>query len=491
MNINKGESVFFICNDPERALGLEDVLDNFHIVCIDDNQIIDYMLARGLKVFSLEREIGKLNPIFRNSNKLLQQEIVQKYISDNSEGPPNVIFFKIAPNIERTCQGLGYNILNTTSDLNRKFELKISQFEALKDSNVNFPATKICILGECEYEDLITELGESIVLQYDRGHTGTSTIFIQNKVQLDAEKEKFPKRMVRISKKIEGDAWTINACVTRFGIAYGGLSYQITGIPEITSQPGGTVGNDWTLSCRLESESINQIEDITNAVGEKMRASGFKGLFGLDFVVDEEGKVFLIEVNARQPASTGMHTKLMLSAGIIPLQAFHIAEFLFDNEGDYLDFLRRISPDFPMNNFVEYLNEQNKEAIKPIHASQIIARNTSNKDAFIDGDFKPGIYVYGSDSLRDAVGKKKGEHLITYSLDDDGGKKLFQLRSGYSIRDVRSDEGFVVLAIGSGHEVSSGNEIFRIQAPFSLLDMQGKLRPWVRNVILGLKKYLL
>src|SRR5690606_26042814 len=121
-----------------------------------------------------------------------------------------VMFFKIAANIEKTCENLNYWILNTTSELNKKFETKISQYGLLKDSAVNFPKTLVGLLGEFKYSDLVNELGENFIIQYARGHTGSSTVFIENEDSFLVEQKKYPKRMARIARKIVGDAWTIN-----------------------------------------------------------------------------------------------------------------------------------------------------------------------------------------------------------------------------------------------------------------------------------------
>ena len=44
---------------------------------------------------------------------------------------------------------------------------------------------------------------------------------------------------------------------------------------------------------------------MARKIGEKMYSDGWKGLFGIDIIRDNElNKVFLIEINARQPAST-------------------------------------------------------------------------------------------------------------------------------------------------------------------------------------------
>lgn len=477
-------TIFYICNDVERGLGLELILPNYHIVCIDDNPIIDHILEKGGKVFSLERELNVLNPIFRNSNKLLQHELVQKYIRENTpEGKtPNVMFFKIAPNLERTCKDLGYKVLNTTAELNRKFELKLSQYEQLIDLGVNFPITIIAELGSVTYDELVETLGPNFVIQYDRGHTGSSTVFVNNSLEFENEQNKFPKRIARISKRIEGDAWTINACVTRLGILYGGLSYQITGVEECTSQEGGTVGNNWVISNQLSSNAIRQIEDITAKVGGKMRTEGFQGLFGLDFVINKEDEVFLIEVNARQPASTGMHTKLMLKQGLVPLEAFHIAEFLYKNDSDYLSFIREHFGKNITKLFSKlFVNSQNKKAIQPISASQIIIRNTNSEDALIQKNLNPGVYHYGEPANR--------EHGIT--LTDESHKALIRIKHGYSIEDMEDDDGMMILTASQGHKISPGNEIARIQAPFSLTEISGTVKPLILEIIRGIKERLI
>jgi hypothetical protein len=243
-------TIFYICNDFERALGLEKALPNYHIVCIDDNNALQNAKKNGVNIFCLEEELKELNPIYRNSNRLLQVKEVQQYIKNHT--PQNekshVIFFKIAPNIEQTCKNLNYTILNTSSELNQMFELKLSQYQNLKDSNVNFPKTIIGKLNEVVFNEIVNKLGAPFVIQYDRGHTGSSTVFVEDIDQFNEELMKYPNRFAKFSQKIDGEAWTLNACVTRFGIVYGGLSYQITGIKECTSKAGGTVGNDWSPS---------------------------------------------------------------------------------------------------------------------------------------------------------------------------------------------------------------------------------------------------
>jgi len=49
----------------------------------------------------------------------------------------------------------------------------------------------------------------------------------------------------------------------------------------------------------LTAEDIKAIESMTNKIGAKLIANGWRGLFGVDIMKDEKaGRIFLIEINA-------------------------------------------------------------------------------------------------------------------------------------------------------------------------------------------------
>lgn len=369
-------TLFYICNDPERALGLDQVLPNYHIVCIDNSPLIPLMRDNGIKVFSLGEEQKDANLLPRNSAMLLKNQSAREYISANTpEGTkPNVIFFKISPRLEKLASLLDYNVLNTSSVLNRLFENKLSQFKELSNLDVGFPKQELIRLGHVSYDALSRSYGSNIVIQFDRGHTGNGTTFITNESEYRSLVQEFEGRDCRIAQFIEGEAWTINACATKFGTLHHGLSHQITGIPELTSQKGGTVGNDWSRTSELDETTIKRISEVTNTVGDDMVSKGYLGLFGLDFIIDFRGFVYLIEINARQPASTGMHTQLMLKSELTPLMLFHLAEHLYETDNDKSEFLNEVTKSD--KSIKDRISEIQDSMSLPIEASQTIIRNT-------------------------------------------------------------------------------------------------------------------
>ncbi len=429
------DNIFYLTNDPERASGLEHLLQNFHIVCIDDTHLGRSISKKTDKLFCLESQRGETNPIFRSSYRLLQTEEAQKYIQDHSRGAPYLITFKISEQFEQLASKLGYEVLNTTSELNQRYENKISQYDFLKGLRIDIPKSVVGKLTDYEYRQLSDSLGEKYVIQFDKGHTGQGTVFISNSDEFEEIKAKFPSRIAKISEFIQGDAWTLNCVVTDLGVHYGGLSYQITGESLLTSREGATVGNDWTKTDMLNEEQIAKIKQITQKVGEGMYQGGFKGLFGLDLIVQNE-RVTLIEINARQPASTGIHTKYMIEQRQIPLILLHIAQFIGKDKKGMVQYLSNVYKEQLSEDILtERLKDQNEKLAEPIELSQFLIRDTNDDPA----------------SLRRAM--PQGRYFPNLFLDD----------QAHEIFSLKQNDQFLLTSADPERIITPGSEVARVQ----------------------------
>lgn len=473
-DMTKDSPIFFVTNDAERAFGVEKLFTNYNILCIDDNEIVTFMIKDKLKAFCLEKELGKLNIIYRNSNRLLKHKKTQEFINKiTGDKKGYLMVFKIAPNIERTAENMGFKLLNTTSILNRTFELKLSQYKNLKDLRIRLPKTKILKLSSCDFKKLTNVLGERFFLQFNRGHTGGGTIIINSKHELQDLAKRFPQREVRLSKHIHGDPFTINACVTKHGICWGGLSFQLTGIEECTSQKNGTVGNDWLYPSKLSRESFEEIDKFTKVIGKAMQSYGFSGMFGIDFILETRtNKIYVIEVNARQPASIPLFSKLQIKNNQIPLNMLAIAEFL--------------GIDYKID-----VEKYNKIASTPIKASQIFIRNKFQKKAKLIGAVKPGVYrlVGDNSAYKWDKGKPQLKPNVIF-LDEAGEHPLVYKEEAYAIDGIK-EGGMLILCAKEGKIINSNNEVARIQIEQTLLDKNGRLKFWVKEVLQGLNKYVI
>jgi hypothetical protein len=221
----------------------------------------------------------------------------------------NIIVFKNTSRIEEHCAKKNWNLLNPAATLAEKIENKITQAQWLggkyllphqiaKVSDISFPAP--------------------FMLQWAHSHTGDGTIFIPTGTAgekiMSGLRNMFPDREARATHYVKGPVFTVNICVgmDQSNIQVGNISYQITGVLPFTENAWSTVGNDWSVTHSiLTEEKIIRMNEIARGIGERMCTDGWRGLFGIDCVYDEErDDIHLIEINARQPASTTYESEL-------------------------------------------------------------------------------------------------------------------------------------------------------------------------------------
>jgi len=466
--------LFYLSNDPERALGLEKFLKNYHIVHIDNNLYLPFFTESKIKFFCLENAIKKSNTVFRSSLRLLKHPEFLKYF-EKHKGKENFLqTFKISPAFSSYAEKLGCKVLNTSAALNRMFEDKISQSNELAQLNISLPEYLIVNLSGTSFADLVKVLGTKLVVQFTRGHTGSGTEFINNEQDYQKLQNNFPNRPVRISKLITGDAYTINACVGKNAIYVGGLSYQLTGIPQLTSGQGSTVGNDFQYPENLEKDLKEKIISDIVKIGEHMRNKGYLGLFGVDLIVTED--VFkIVEINARQPASIPMFTKMQLLLKQVPLSLIHLAEFL------------NLSYNIPQESY-------NTAALVPQQFSQIFLRAQS--DVSVTGEVSMGSYRLLGDGYTDNLinndDSKKSQKVkspgVIY-LDEDRDLPLVFTKRVYAIDQV--ENGILLLPAAKGRLVKINQELARLQLCEGVLRQNKQLKPWVLKILIALKNYLL
>jgi predicted ATP-grasp superfamily ATP-dependent carboligase len=221
----------------------------------------------------------------------------------------NVLVFKNTKQIEEMAEAKGLNLLNPSAELAEKIENKITQVSLLGDLAEILPPHHITLVKKITKET-------SGVVQWAHSHTGGGTIHIQKESDLKNIQDKFPEREARVTTFIKGPMFTANVVVAPDQILIGNISYQITGLAPFTDNPFSTIGNDWSIPFTILTEKhLEDFAAMTTRVGEKLRNEGWKGLFGIDIVYDEErDQLFLIEINARQAASTTYESQLQEKA---------------------------------------------------------------------------------------------------------------------------------------------------------------------------------
>ncbi len=297
MNFPLSKPVIYVVRDLERSLGMSIANKDYYI--ISNYATFANSLVKGRKNVLLIKNTELLD-----TRELLNHPQSIKFI--NAIKNRQILVFKNTLQIEKICVDNGWSLLNPSAILAAKIEEKISQVDWLGELTKFLPPFEIKIAKNIKW------LGGSFILQFNRAHTGSGTIFIENEKQLKDIQQKFPLREVRVTKYIVGPMLTNNNVVSDKKVLCGNINYQITGLKPFTNLPFATVGNDWSLPHKiLDIKQKKAYQAMAQAIGRKMANDGWCGLFGIDVILEEKtGKLFLIEINARQPASTSYESQL-------------------------------------------------------------------------------------------------------------------------------------------------------------------------------------
>jgi predicted ATP-grasp superfamily ATP-dependent carboligase len=298
----KQHPLVYVTLDIERALGLPLTTHNYYIVTNSDP--FSRELAKKHKNIILVKDQKLLS-----TRELLENEKTAKLIKRLPN--PHILVFKNTTSIESICQKNNWKLLNPPSTLANSIEEKISQITWLGSLAKFLPPHQVQTCSKLEWKN------KKFILQFNFAHTGNGTFLINSAESLQKIKNQFPERPVRVLTYIEGPTFTNNNVVWGKKVLSGAINYQITGLSPFTNRPFATIGNDWQIPNKiLTKEQKQDYYALATMVGEKLAESGWKGLFGIDVVVEQKtGKIYLIEVNARQPASTTCESLLQKENG--------------------------------------------------------------------------------------------------------------------------------------------------------------------------------
>lgn len=460
------KQIFYITSDPERACGVEDLLPGFHIIYSDNSQIAFSIANEGVNIKNF------ITPYSNSTEKLIALSDVKNYIKflDNTES--NIIVFKNSSEIESSAQSFNYNLLNVPYKLQKEIENKINIVNLFSNTRgILFPKYLIYDrLEDADYNVLVSQLDTDVVIQFMFGHTGNSTFFIDSKEEFDLVKNKYPKRTVKISQRIIGPSYTINAVVTQYGVVVGGVSEQITGIAGFTASRGGTVGNDF--SCRhLDERTKAVLINQTMIIGERLYQLGFIGGFGVDFVIDQNtDMIYTIEINARQTASMSYTSYLQRKHKIVPIMMWHILALLRHNFEEDIILMKPEEQEWINNGISQFIRtsdklEYNFHNNPNINASQIIFRNLYNYDQQVIEQFPAGLYrIRGRTPNESAILEgDEEEYPAVFKLNENGWTNLCFVKRSHSILDIHNDEDFLIYFSGEKSVISPFGEIGRIQ----------------------------
>ncbi len=350
--------------------------------------------SRGEDVFSIEKR-EKIRRDWSNEHLKsslkgsLGREIFARW---NSYGQRvNLICYRSVKKLETNLKSLNKKpfIYAAPESLKRHFDNKVRLCGKLPKLSIPSIPCMVRQLGKVTFRELKEDISVPFVVQFPYGSSGNFTFIIREKTELDDLNKKHAGQTVSIRKYIDGFSLNVNGIIISTEDGPGTFcsfpSMQIVGVRECSNYPTSFCGNDYAAACRLGKDLISQVERNVKVVGAWMAKTGFRGIFGMDFVVGD-GNVYPVEINPRFQNSTSLYTVLegMQKSGNNRLFLLHIAEFLQKKDKAMRKYIRS----FPVG-----------ELMDKIKGSQIIVHNRLARNV-VTGDLPPGVYRLEGGGLR-------------------------------------------------------------------------------------------
>ena len=367
------------------AVGINKVLPLEFIISCDYGSEMPYYFRED-DVFSVEKQCGvrkdwsneDLNASFRGT---LGREIFKRW--DSYKKKVNLVCYRSIKRLEidRFKQPRKPRIYAAPERLKKRFDNKVLLYKNLSKLGLPKIPGKTDRLSKCTFNNLRKELSLPFVIQFPYGSSGHFTFIIREEKEYIRLRKKYPDSIVVIRKYIDGFSLNVNAIIVSFEEGPRTFctfpSVQIAGVPECSNFASAFCGNDYASAVDLDRGIIKQVEDAVTSVSAWMGAGGFRGIFGMDFMV-KNGVVYPVEINPRFQNSTSLYTVLNERSQSFKEMLFllNIAEFLQEEDKVMREYVRK----FPK-----------EELMSPVKGCQVILHNRM-KTNIVMGRLEPGVY---------------------------------------------------------------------------------------------------
>jgi predicted ATP-grasp superfamily ATP-dependent carboligase len=397
-------------------LGLEEIVSQYRILALRyslDTKLIE----KDIQILSLEKGMGTKHireP--RNATTIIaRSQKVKKYL--NKFKNPALIVYKASNKMEQACQENGWRLIANPTHFGKKlFEDKIKFRRILQELGLPIPPGKVTSVNKLHYGHLINKYGLPFVIQHPTKGGGKGTFFINNQEDFDKALKKLGQRQdeedmarlkpptkVIVAQFIQGSSPSITVCVTKHGILSTNPQYQILDIPQLYNPEKGSglfCGHDWTSS-RFSSSICQQAYQFVEKVGQYFKNLGYRGIFGIDFILDENNEqLYAAECNPRLVGAYPTLNMAQLLNNEPLILAFHVLEFL--------------NIDYQIN-----LEEINRLMRQEKIGSQMIMHNLTGRWARNYHQLKAGVYKLKNNKLK-------------------------YLRPGYDLKHLKNKEEFLL-----------------------------------------------
>lgn len=318
---------------PWPRLGPEKWFKNYKILSLYGWDIAD---TNKPKVYSLVETLQK-EPKLKKLNT--QNLINNSYFRDllDKHAPEHYILtYKPVDAPEELSER---KFLAVDKEFTKIFENK-AVFRRLMGKKINFPEfeildfEKLLKTRQC-YESILNKKLE-FVIQDESLSGGKGTFVVRSYADYTKAVDSLNKlshgnRVVVSVLVNKPKEFSIQACVTKHGVLCGPLQQQLVANKELANL--SVVSGDKFCAIQVDPrlQNTKHHQEAINAarkIGQTLKEKNYHGIFGVDFLLDEEDKLYVLEVNPRITGATPLLTSLDEARNTIPFYQLHILELI-------------------------------------------------------------------------------------------------------------------------------------------------------------------
>jgi len=219
----------------------------------------------------------------------------------------------------------GYRLLAPPSRVTERAADKIDSLELLAEAGAAVPDHVVIPAADRrpaaaywpgDWEQAVLQLRMNNLL-------GRGTVPVPGRDRLADALDHWQGHELKLTRMIPGISLTVSACVGGDRTVVSAVSHQLVGLPELTAGWGTHCGNQLIGPSDLPRPSYDNARDTARRVGEVLRRHGFRGMFGLDLLMDGE-RPLVVEINPRFQTVVSLVQAAEAAAGLLPSLGLHV-----------------------------------------------------------------------------------------------------------------------------------------------------------------------
>ncbi len=235
------------------------------------------------------------------------------------------------------ADGNRVRLIGPDPELANTFNNKLIQYQMASDLGIPVPSGKGCPTRAeaIDMAETYLKAGDKVFVSGEYSAGGSNSI-IANSTRKILDRFVEPEDKLLVTRFVEHVYDP-----TVLGLVAGENKVYIASVAD--QNVDGTRFKGSTYPTVLDGETVRDLVEMTRTIGKHLGSQGYRGTFGCDYIVDHDGNIFFIEINARKQGTT-LETTLTMIHHLPGHPYFPELEFHAVTDSGFPDGTREMDP---------------------------------------------------------------------------------------------------------------------------------------------------